>query len=376
VREATTVAIVGGGVSGLTTALLLRRCGISCVVLERQSRGRVEQRQRAGVVEYRAARMFRDWGLGGLVEGFPPDRGLEIRVDGVSHLLAAGEHPGQSVPQLVIVRKMIAALLADGCDLRFEAADVTVHDGRLVSYTGADGTAREIECEFVAGCDGDHGVTRTLVPGDTYATEYGISWLTILADAPPSPRALMATGERGYAAHYTRGPAASRFYLECGPGDKPGDWPADRIWEQLRSRLHQPDLPGGTITETEVFPLRAMVRERMNHGRLFLLGDAAHIISPMGAKGMNLALYDAEVFATAVRDFVRDGDETGLREYSDTCLRRNWRYQEFSRWLTRLLFDLRGSDPFTVRLARAELDRVTGTETGARYYADMMSGLG
>jgi p-hydroxybenzoate 3-monooxygenase len=377
VREATTVTIIGGGVSGLTTALLLRRCGVRCVVLERRSRGYVEQRQRAGLVEYRGVRMFRDWGLGDLVAGFPPDRGLEVRVDGESHLLVnqvAGD-AGQSVPQQAIVRKMIALLLADGADLRFDASDVSISgDARLVGYTDADGTAHEIESDFVAGCDGDRGVAAGYLKGTTYATDFGISWLTILADTPPPAYALMAVGERGYAAQYSRGPAASRFYLRCDPDDTPGDWPATRIWEQLRFRLHQPGLPEGPITETEVFPLRALIREPMSQGRLFLLGDAAHVISPMGAKGMNLALFDAEVFATAVRDFTRDGDEAGLRDYSSVCLRRNWRYQEFSHWMTEMLMP--PADPFLSRLARARLDRALNTEAGARYYAEMMTGLG
>lgn len=388
-HEATTVVIVGGGVSGLTAALLLRRCGVDCVILERQSRSYVEQRQRAGVVEYRGVRMFKEWGLDELLGRFPADNGLEIRVDGQTWLLGKDEHSqrftGQAVPQQALVRAMMTMLLAEGGDLRFEAADVELHglrtDRPVVSYTGSDGDRREIECDFVAGCDGDHGVSHTGVPAGamaTYAFEYGMAWLTILADAPPPPLPLMAVGERGYAAHFARGPKASRFYLQCAPQDSLDDWPADRVWEQLRSRLYQPGLSAGPITSTELFPLRGLVREPMNYGRLFLLGDAAHVIPPMGAKGMNLALYDAETFAKAVRDFTRDCDDAGLRSYSGDCLARNWRYQEFAEWLSQMLLDMCGParDPFRARLARARFERVLSSPAGALYYSEMMTGLG
>ena len=392
-RETTTVAIVGGGVSGLTAAMLLRRSGVDSIVLERQARGHVEQRQRAGLVEYRGLRMFRQHGLGDMLGGFPADDTLEVRVAGESRYLGnsaegldgPGRTAGTAVPQQVLVRGLIAAFLADGGDLRFEAADVALQDLEsarpVVTYTDTDGNERAIECDFVAGCDGDHGVSNSSVPDGAltaYPFDYGISWLTILADAPPPQHALMAVSRHGYAAHYFRGPKQSRFYLQCDARDTPDDWPAERVWEQLRRRLHRPELPIGPITETEVFPLRSLVREPMSYGRLFLLGDAAHVISPMGAKGMNLALYDAEVFAAAVRDFVRDGDETGLVSYSDVCLARTWRYQEFAHWMAETLHAMLGSggDPFRARLARARFDWILNAPTGVRWYAEMMTGLG
>jgi p-hydroxybenzoate 3-monooxygenase len=389
VRESTTVVIVGGGVSGLTAATLLRRSGVECVVLERQSRGHVEQRQRAGVVEYRGVLMFERWGLGQLLGGFPADNTLEIRVDGETRLLGQDAYSkdaaGRTVPQQLLVRNLIAAFIADGGDLRFDAADVTLHgldgDRPVVGYSDDQGNAREIECEIVAGCDGDHGVASRSVPADamaTYTFEQGISWLTILAEAPPPRYPLMAVGQRGYAAQYARGPKATRCYLQCDPDDTPADWPAERIWAELRLRLYRPDLPTGPITETEVFPLRSVVREPMSHGRLYLLGDAAHIISPMGAKGMNLALYDAEVFAAAVRDQTSDGDDSGLRAYSDLCLERTWKYQEWSYWMSEMLHDMSGAsaDPFLARLARARFQRLLDSPAAARSWAEMMTGLG
>ncbi len=391
VRESTTVVIVGGGVSGLTTALLLRSRGIACVVLERRARSYVEERQRAGLVEYRAVRMFEEWGLGHVLQGFPGNPYLEIRVDGQVRLLA--EHlPGldstsKAVPQQALVRGLIAALLADGADLRFDVSDVALRglDGErpLVSYAGRDGQAHEVECDLVAGCDGDRGVCAASIPagaGTVHAYDYGIWWLTVLADAPAPKNALMSVGTRGFAAQFARGRDASRFYLHCAEGDTVADWPHERVWAELRRRLHQPDLPGGQITATEVFPLRSSIREPMSHGRLYLLGDAAHIIPPMGAKGMNLALFDAETFAAAVGDFTASGDESGLAAYSGTCLARTWRYQEYSNWLADMMHGASGSPvgggSFRTGIMRARLERLLSSETAARYYAEMFTGLG
>jgi p-hydroxybenzoate 3-monooxygenase len=391
-RESTTVAIVGGGVSGLTTAMLLRSCGIDSIVLERRARSYVEERQRAGLVEYRAVRMFEQWGLGDVVPGFPSEVMLEVRVDGQTRLLAEDlpgmESASKSVPQQALVRSLIAALLAGGGDLRFEVSDTVVRqpdDGRpVVSYTDRTGAVHEIECDFVAGCDGDRGVTAASIPAGAVTVheyDYGIWWLTILADTPPPGHGLMAVGERGYAAQFPRGPKASRFYLHVNAGDSVADWPPPRIWAELRSRLHRPDLPAGQITATEVFPLRSSIREPMSYQRLYLLGDAAHIIPPMGAKGMNLALFDAEVFASAVRDYTVSGDSSGLGDYSDTCLRRTWRYQEFSNWLADMMHGASGSPvggggSFRTGIMRARLERMLSSETAARYYQEMFTGLG
>ena len=390
--ESTTVAIIGGGVSGLTTALLLRSCGIDSIVLERRSRSYVEERQRAGLVEYRAVRMFEQWGLGHVLHGFPANHYLEVRIDGESHLLAEDlpdlEGAGKAIPQQALVRGLIAALLDDGGDLRFEVSDVTLQDldGKrpVVSYTGADGQPREIECDFVAGCDGDRGVSAASIPagyGQVHTYDYGIWWLTVLADALAPKQALMTVGERGFAAQFARGPRASRFYLHVPAGDTLAQWPHDRIWAEIKHRLHRPDLPDGPITGTEIFPLRSSIREPMSYGRLYLQGDAAHIIPPMGAKGMNLALFDSETFASAVRDFTASGDEAGLQGYSATCLARTWRYQEYSNWLADMMHGASGAPvggggTFRERIMRARLDRMLSSETAGLYYAEMFTGLG
>jgi len=390
-REETTVAIVGGGVAGLTAAMLLRRSGVDCVVLERQSRGYVEQRQRAGLVEYRGVRMFVESGLGDLLGAFPADNTMEVRVDGEPLFIGRDAHTqeyvGMLAPQQALVRNLIAAFLADGGDLRFEVADVTLSGldsaRPAVSYTDAEGVARELGCDLIAGCDGDHGVSRGSIPGGVltaYSRDYGVTWLAVLADTPARRYPCFGIGVRGYAAAFSRGPEAARFYLEIPAGDTQADWPPDRVWSELRERFWLPDLAAGPITETEIVRLRSQVFEPMSYARLYLLGDAAHVISPMGAKGMNLALYDAETFVNAARDYFQAGDDAGLRAYSGTCLARTWRYQEYADWWSNMFFsrcgDHAAGDPYGARVAQARLARFTEPSSAAALaWGALMTGL-
>jgi p-hydroxybenzoate 3-monooxygenase len=316
---------------------------------------------------------------------------MEVRVDGQPVLVGrdahAQEYVGLLTPQQALVRNLVAAFLGDGGDLRFEVRDVTLRDldsqRPVVSYTDREGTSHQIACALIAGCDGDHGVSRGSIPDGVltaYTRDYGVTWLAILANVPAPRYPSFGIGSRGYAAGFSRGPENARFYLEIPAGDTPADWPPERIWSQLRDRFWQPDLAAGPITETEIVQLRSQVFEPMSYGRLYLLGDAAHVISPMGAKGMNLALYDAETFTVAARDFTQAGDDAGLRAYSDTCLARTWRYQEYADWWSQMFFsrcgDRAAADPYAARTAKARFARFTEPSSAAALaWSELMTGL-
>jgi p-hydroxybenzoate 3-monooxygenase len=335
--------------------------------------------------------MFTEWGLGDLLGTFPADNTIEVRVDGEPVFIGrdahAQEYVGVLAPQQALVRNLIAAFLDDGGDLRFEVADVAMSglgsQRPVVSYTDGEGTAHEIACDLIAGCDGDHGVSRGSIPGGVltaYTRDYGVTWLAVLADTPAPRYPSFGIGVRGYAAAFSRGQKTARFYLEIPAGDTQADWPPERIWSQLRERFWLPDLAAGPITETEIVRLRSQVFEPMSYGRLYLLGDAAHVISPMGAKGMNLALYDAETFANAARDYVQAGDDSGLRAYSGTCLARTWRYQEYADWWSHMFFSRCGehaaADPYAAQVAKARLARFTEPSSAAALaWGELMTGL-
>lgn len=387
--ENTSVLIVGAGVAGLTLGTFLLRKGVDCIILERRSREYAEQRQRAGVIDTHAVRMFRSWGLeervvGGVVIGAV--RNFRIGGEMRPMEFKADDHgDGRYCPQQVLVRNLIDVFVSDGGDLRFDAEvtaleDIAGEERAVVRYRDEVGSTRTVSCEFVAGCDGDRGVSRTAIPNESitrYTHEYGYAWLVILADVPPATQ-LMAIHERGFAAQFPRGPQASRFYLQVPLDTETSEWPDARIWEELETRLEEP-MRRGPIAELTVVPLRSVVYSPMNYGRLYLLGDSAHIIPPMSAKGMNLALHDAEAFANAVvRHQGEDHDSSLLESYSATCLRHIWNYQSFATWWTEVVHnagDASYEGEFRHRAALADMERLYESGTANRLLSEFISGL-
>jgi len=384
----TQVGIVGAGPAGLTLAHLLHLEGIDSVVLEDRSRDYVEHRIRAGVLEQGTADLLREAGVGERIEreGIV-HRGIELQFDGERHRIAFDELTGKSIViygQTEIVKDLIEVRLETGRPLLFEVSDVSV--GELESERPRirfrhDGAEQELECDAIAGCDGFHGVCRPSIPGGVlreFSREYPYGWLGILAAAPPSSDELVyAHHERGFALLSLRTPELSRLYVQCRPDEDVEEWPDERIWAELQARL---GLPGWTLTEGPVLEkgvtgMRSFVVEPMQHGRLYLAGDAAHIVPPTGAKGLNLAIADVRVLAEALADWYRSGRRDGLDRYSERCLRRVWRCEHFSWWMTSMLHRSPEADPFELQLQLSQLRYVTSSEAAARSLAENYVGL-
>jgi p-hydroxybenzoate 3-monooxygenase len=388
----TTVGIIGGGPAGLLLARLLHNAGIDSVVLERKDRAYVEQRQRAGILEQATVDVLRSAGAGARLdaEGIPHD-GIELRFDGRAHRVDfPGLTGGRRVwvyAQTEVVKDLIALQLTGGGPLLFEAEVHAVEgadsDRPSIRYTH-EGREQTLTCDYVVGCDGFHGVARDAVPDGvrtTYERTYPYSWLGILADAPPVYDELIyAHSERGFALASMRSPSVSRLYLQVPNGTDPGDWSDERIWDELDARLALTANPGwrlkrGPVTAKAVLPMRSHVTEPMRYGRVFLAGDAAHIVPPTGAKGLNLAATDVIVLARAFARLRETGSTELLDAYSDTCLRRVWRAEHFSYFMTTTLHADPEQSPFETRLQLAQLDRVATSHHAAAELAENYTGL-
>ena len=385
----TQVGIVGAGPAGLVLAHLLHLRGIDSVVLERHSREHIEKRIRAGVLEHGTVDLLVAAGLGErLLRERMVHHGIELLFDGVGHRIALTDLAGREITiygQHEVVKDLVAARLATGRPLLFEVADVrlaALEDVPTIAYTSPSGEREELRCDVVVGCDGFHGVSRPSIPDGVltvYERDYPHAWLGVLAQAPPSSEELIyAYSDRGFALHSMRSSSVTRLYLQVRPEEPLGEWPDGRIWSELRLRLARDDpawrLADGPILERSVAAMRSFVVDPMRYGRLFLAGDAAHIVPPTGAKGLNLAVADVKVLADALTDWYASGSTAGLDAYSATCLSRVWRVQHFSWWMTSMLHRT-GDDPFTRQLQLSQLRYVASSRAAATSLAENYVGL-
>jgi p-hydroxybenzoate 3-monooxygenase len=383
------VVIIGGGPAGLLLARLLQLAGIESVVLERQTREHVMGRVRAGVIEWGTAQVLRDAGVGERMDrlGVVHD-GVGLSFSGRHVRVDFKHHTGKGVMvygQTQVTRDLYDAIDAAGVPVIDEAAGVTPHDvGGPDPYVTfeRDGARHRIDCAYVAGCDGAHGVSRTVIPASdlrTYERVYPFGWLGILSETPPVDKELVyAHSERGFALCSMRHAMLSRYYVQCDSADQPDDWPDDRFWDELRGRLPAgvaDRLVTGPSIEKSVTPLRSFVAEPLRHGRLFIAGDAGHIVPPTGAKGLNLAVSDVHYLAEALVDALAGRTTAGLDAYSDRALARVWKAVRFSWWLTTLMHRFSGSGEFDQRIQEAELDYLASSEAAQRSFAENYTGL-
>ncbi len=388
-RERVQVGIVGAGPAGLLLSHLLAQAGIESLVIEAKSRVHLEERIRAGVLEHETAAVLRETGLGermdreGLVHG-----GLFLQFAGAAHRIDLEALTGKGVMvygQHEVVKDLIAARLADGEVIRFDCEDVQVRDLEserpVISYA-REGVTHEIACDFIAGCDGFHGICRASIPPQAltlYERVYPFGWLGVLARTPPASHELIyANHDDGFALLSMRSPEISRLYVQCPPDADLADWPDARIWEELDARLSRDDgfrLTPGPILQKSVTAMRSFVCEPMRFGRLLLAGDAAHIVPPTGAKGMNLAVGDVRVMARALERWYAHRDGDAIAAYGPICLRRIWRVQRFSWWMTQMLHRFDAESPFDRRRQLAELDYVVNSRAAATTLAENYVGL-
>jgi p-hydroxybenzoate 3-monooxygenase len=378
----TQVGILGAGPAGLTLAMLLHREDIDCVVLETRDRAYVEKRVRAGLLEQNTVDLLRELGVAERLdrEGLEHN-GIYLRHGGVNHYIDMTALTGRHITiygQQEVVKDLTNALLSRGVPIHFEVGETNLHDleteNPRISYEH-EGQIFELTCDAIAGCDGFHGVSRPAIGEHLteYEYVYPFGWLGILAEAQPATDELIyAWHEDGFALYTMRSQRISRLYLQVPADEDIENWPDDRIWQELKTRL-------GSVNEGKIFdkgitPMRSFVAEPMQYGRLFLAGDSAHIVPPTGAKGLNLAVNDVRLLAPALADLVKNGSIQRADGYTTAALRRVWRAQDFSNYMTQMLHDL-GGGPFQRQLQLARLGYVAHSEAAARSLAENYVGL-
>ena len=390
VHERTQVGIVGAGPAGLLLSHLLALGGVESVCVENRSRAYCEARQRAGMLESTTVELLRSVGLGDRLdaEGLEHD-GIYVQFDGERHHLDFRELTGGRwitiYAQTEIVKDLIAARTAAGAALEFEVSDTAVSgldsDRPVLSYTDRHGERHVVTCDVIAGCDGFHGICRPAIPDGGLTTvaerSYPYAWLGILAAAPPSTdEVIYCRHDNGFALHSMRTPEVGRLYLQVPADEDIASWPDERIWDELRRRLAVPgwSLQTGPVLQKSITPMRSFVAAPMRHGSLFLAGDAAHIVPPTGAKGLNLAVADVAALATALIRLTRDGERELADAYSDYCLERVWRATHLSWWMTSMLHVVPGQDPFESELQLAQLRHLVTSRTAAAMLAETYTG--
>ncbi|WP_426173947.1 4-hydroxybenzoate 3-monooxygenase [Massilia sp. TWR1-2-2] len=380
----TQIAIIGAGPAGLLLSHLLHLQGIESIVLESRSRPEIEATIRAGVLEQGTMDLLTEAGVGERMRSEGAlHHGIELAFGGRRHRIDLIELTGKAItvyPQHEVIKDLVAARIDAGGALLFEVSDVELHgvdtDKPSVRFSHA-GTQQIIDADFVIGCDGFHGVSRAAIPASVrqdYQRTYPFGWFGILVESAPSSEELIyAHHERGFALVSTRSPTVQRLYLQCDPSDHVDNWSDDRIWHELHSRLENNDgwrLNEGKIFQKNIIGMRSFVSAPMQSGRLMLAGDAAHIVPPTGAKGMNLAIGDVKLLARAFEQFYREGGEERLNSYSADALKRVWRAEYFSWWMTSLLHTFADATPFQREIQRAELENVVSSRAMATALAE------
>jgi p-hydroxybenzoate 3-monooxygenase len=387
--RSTQVGIVGAGPAGLMLSHLLHRAGIESVIVEQRDRAYIEGRVRAGVLEQGTVDLMKETGAADrmLREGLV-HHGVNLQFHGVRTRIALSDLTGGKAitvyGQQEVVKDLVAARLDAGGEVVFGASEVTVGDidsDRPVIRYVHEGEAVELRCDVLAGCDGFHGICRGAIPDGVlrvYERTYPFGWLGILADVAPSTDELIYSfHDRGFAMHSLRSPQLSRLYLQVDPTDAMTNWPDERVWAELQVRLQSPgwSLAEGPVLEKLITPMRGFVVEPMQYGRMYLAGDAAHIVPPTGAKGLNLAIADVSILAAALTAWYATGSTTALDSYSATCLGRVWRVQEFSAMMTNLMHRHDDRDPFVHKLQTAQQEYIRTSHAMRQSIAENYVGL-